>query len=84
MRCPGRVEGGPHSLEVDAQASKDLPCCALDVEEAEQDVLGLDLLVVAAQREPRRSLQGAFGPVGELEIADLAGVLGDCLGHLVP
>ena len=48
-------------------------------------MLGLDLVVVAAQREARRSLQGAFGPVGELEIDDLAGALsGDRLGHLVP
>ena len=46
-------------------------------------MLGLDLLVVAAQREPRRSLQGAFGPVGELD-RRLAGALsGDRLGHLV-
>ena len=69
MSCPGvfivrrRGEGGPHSHEVDAQAAKDLPRRPLDVEKAEQDMLGLDLLVVAAQRQPRRSLQGAFGPV---------------------
>lgn len=48
-------------------------------------MLGLDLFVVAAQREPRRSLQRSFGPVGELEVADLAGALsGNRLGHFVP
>ena len=91
MSCPGafivgrRGEGGPHSHEVDAQPAQDLPRRPFDVEKAEQDMFGLHLLVVAAQRESRRSLQGAFGPVGELEIAHLDGPLsGDRLGNLVP
>lgn len=91
MSCPGvsivgrRGESSPYAHEIDAQPAKDLPRCPFDVEKAEQDMLGLDLLVVAAQREPRRSLQGAFGPVGELKIAKLADSLsGDRLGNLVP
>ena len=59
MACPGvfivgrRGQGSPHSHEVDAQAAKDLSRRPFDVEKA--DMLGLDLLVVAAQREQRRA-----------------------------
>ncbi len=80
-----RGESGPHAVEVDAQATKDLPRRPFDVKKAEQDVSGLDLLVVPAQRESRRSLQSSLGPIGELEIVELAGALaGHRLGDLVP
>ncbi len=44
-------------------------------------MFGLDVLVVAPKREPRRALQSSFGSVGEGEIADVAGAFnGDGLG----
>ncbi len=43
------------------------------------------MLVVAAEREPRRPLQSSIGPVGELKIAGLADPLsgGDDVGDLL-
>jgi hypothetical protein len=67
-----RFQRCPHSRRVDGQAPKDLPRRSLDIEKAEQDVFGLDLVVVAAEREPRRPLQSSFGTVGEGKIAGLA------------
>ena len=90
MRGPGALVVGrrfqlcPHPRRVDGQATKDLPRRPLDIEKAEQDVFGLDLVVVAAEREPRRPLKSSFGAVGEEKIAGLAVPFGGYgLGHLL-
>lgn len=79
-----RLQRGPHSRRVDSQAPKDLPRRPLDIEKAEQDVFGLDMVLVAAEREPRRPLQGSFGAVGEGKIARVAIAFGgNGLGNLL-
>ena len=79
-----RFQRCPHSRRVDGQAPKDLPRRPLDIEKAEQDVFGLDMVVVAAEREPRRPLQSSFGSVGEGKLAGIAVPLsGDGLGDLL-
>ena len=79
-----RFQRCPHPRRVNGQAPKDLPRRPLDIEKAEQDVFGLDMVVVAAEREPRRPLQSSFGAVGEGKIAGLAVPFGgDGLGDLL-
>ncbi len=64
-----RVDDRSQPGEVDAEATQHLAGRPLDVEQAEQDVLAVDLLVVLAQREPRRPLEDPPGPVGQLQLA---------------
>lgn len=65
----GGDDGGAQHGQVDSDAAEHLAGSALDVDEAEEDVVGLDARVPPAQGQAVGPLEGPPGAVGELRFS---------------